>query len=181
MIQVAKDFETYAEAHYLPAVEAREPDELNLLAGIRYVETRAVGEKEKRLKELATTRRTGSVGRETDQACLDALLATSDDPVSTAGFLAVVAAAPRPLPTSVIAKRSVRLLGPVGIEAILRELAKPHEARRLRGLARLLMDISRIQPPESIGFWEREEQAQRREAADRWREKLRKAGTLPRD
>lgn len=178
---VADDFEAYAEAHYLPAVKQRGPDDLDLLAGLRFIETRKLDGYQGRLKELFTTRRAGAIGREIDEACLGALLATSDDPPATAGFLAVVAAAPRPLPTSAVAKKALRQQGAAGIEAILHELSEPHDGRRLRGLARLLMDLCPVIPPEPIGFWEKSEQARRREASDRWREKIRKAGRLPSD
>ncbi len=66
--QVNKDFETYAEANYLPAVKAHEPKALNLLAGLRYVQSRDIPKYDKRLKELFTTRRNGNVAREVDKA-----------------------------------------------------------------------------------------------------------------
>lgn len=175
---MAKDFEIYAETHYLPAVDDREAAELNLLAGLRFLETRTIGDHENRLREIFTTRRGSKLGREIDGACLDALLATSDDAVATAGFLSLVATMPRPLPTSRLAEKSVCLLGSDGKEGLLRELARPHDAPHFRGLARMLMRISRVPPPEPIGFWENADQAERREAVDRWKESIRKSGGL---
>lgn len=175
---MAKDFEVYTETHYLTAVNDREAAELNLLAGLRYIETRTIGDHEKRLREIFTTRRDSKLGREIDDACLGALLATSDDTVATAGFLSLVATMPRPLPTSRLAEKSVRLLGPDGKEGLLRELARSHTGQHLRGLARMLMRISRVPPPEPIGFWENADQAERQEAVDRWKEIISKSGGL---
>ena len=175
---MAKDFEIYAETHYLPAVNDREAAELNLLAGLRFVETRTISDHEKRLREIFTTRRGSKLGREIDDACLGALLATSDNAVATAGFLSLVATMPRPLPTSRLAEKSVRLLGRDGKEGLFRELARSHTGQHLRGLARLLMRISRVPPPEPIGFWENADQAKRQEAVDRWKEKISKSGGL---
>ena len=175
---MAKDFEIYAETHYLPAINDRQAAELNLLAGLRFVETRTIGDHEKRLREIFTTRRGSKLGRETDDACLGALLATSDNTVATAGFLSLVATMPRPSPTSRLPETCVSLPGPRGNEGLSPELARPHTGQHLRGLARLLMRISRVPPPEPIGFWENADQAERQEAVDRWKEKISKSGGL---
>jgi hypothetical protein len=175
------DFEAYAEAQYLPAIKDPEADELTLLAGLRFVETRAIGGYESRLREIFTTRRKGEIGREIDDACLHALLATSEDMVSTAAFLALAATMREPLSTSRLAEISLHELGPVGTDAVLRELGKPRHGKRLRRLARMLVRMTHVQPPEPMDFWEKADDTRRREAADRWRAKIRKERPTRRD
>ncbi len=180
-MRVAKDFEAYAEAHYLPAIKNPEADELTILAGLRFVETRAIGGHDSRLREIFTTRRKGEIGREIDDACLHALLATSEDMASTAAFLALVATMREPLATSRLAEIALHELRPVGTEAVLRQLAKPRNAKQLRRLARMLVRMTHVQPPEPMDFWETADTTRRREATDRWRQKIRKESPTTRD
>jgi len=181
LTKVAKDFEAYAEAQYLPAVKNPDADELTLLAGLRYVGTRAIKGYESRLREIFTAHRKGEIGREIDDACLHALLATSEDLSSTAAFLASVATMREPLATSRLAETSLHDLGPVGADAVLRELGKPRHGKQLRRLTRMLIRMTHVQPPEPMDFWENADDARRREAAERWRQKIREERPTRRD
>ena len=173
---MAGDFEKYAEAHYLPAVKKHKTDNSMLLAGLRYIKTREITGLESRLREIFTTRYTTKLGRAIDDACLDALLAMAQEPLSNARFLAQVATLPKPLPTSPLAEKALLSQESVAAEALLLELARPFEAKQQRKLVRLLIQLTRVKPPMSISFWKQENPAERKAAVNRWREEVRANG-----
>lgn len=173
---MAGDFEKYAEAHYLPAVKKHKTDNALLLAGLRYIKTREITGLESRLREIFTTRYTTKLGRAIDDACLDALLAMAQEPLSNARFLAQVATLPKPLPTSPLAEKALLSQESVAAEALLLELAKPFEAKQQRNLVRLLIRLTHVKPPLPISFWKQENQAERKAVVDRWREGVRAKG-----
>ena len=173
---MAKDFERYAKDHYLPAVKNHEADDILVLAGLRYIATRRVMGLDGALREIFTTRYTAKIGRAIDDACLDALLATAEAPLSNARFLAQVATLPRPLPTSPLAEGALLKQASVAAEAMLQELSGSLEAKQQRKLVRLLMRLTKVKPPLPIAFWKQANRAERRTAVNRWRKQVRAKG-----
>lgn len=171
---MVKEFEDYALAHYLPAVNEGGPDPAILVAGLRFIATRGIEGHEARLREIFTTRYPGKLNREIAEACLEALLATTKDAAATAQFLALVAT--RDLPASPVCDRGLQELGPVAYQALLTELTQSHQGFRLRKLARLLGRLSKVPSPKPIPFWEQANVDERCAAASEWEAALRQAG-----
>ena len=67
------------------------------------------------------------------------------------------------------------------VPGVLRELGKPRHGKQLRRLARMLIRMMHVQPPEPMDFWENADDARRREAAERWRQKIREERPTRRD
>ncbi|MHC4089865.1 MAG: hypothetical protein ACYSUQ_01205 [Planctomycetota bacterium] len=176
--EVAEDFEEYAAEKYIPALSTPEADADTLLAGVSFVATRKVAGHESRLREILTTRLRGKVGQQIETACVDALIATTDDPVATARFLALVATQRNPSSASKSCEVGLKRLGESACEALLRELAGRHQSLRIRRLAALLTRIARVPSPEPPATWVRAGPEDRRQAVDKWRARLIAAGVL---
>ena len=176
MRRVAGEFEAYAAKHYLPALTARDPDLAILLAALRFVETRRVEGHEPRLWEILTTRYAGKIAREIEAACVDAILATTEDSFATAQVMALTATSD--LPVARRCEKALEQLGPDSLETILTELTQSHPGPRLRKLARLLSRLSKVPSPEPFSFWGRADLDQRTEAVTKWEGQIRLAGKL---
>ena len=166
--EVVKDFDTYAEEHYLGALQSPRPAPSNTLAALRYIATRKLPGYEPRLREIFTTRFSGKLGREIDAACLDALLETTDDPVRTARFLVDVACRKKPLPTSRLAVTGLERLGTYGCEALISELSSPRPQRRWKKVANVLEQISDVPSGQPAAFWMRANDTERGRAVRIW-------------
>ena len=169
-----KEFEDYAAAHYLPAVDEPDPDPSILVGGLRFIASREVEGHEDRLREIFTTRYPHQNSREIAEACLEALLNTTEDPVGTAQFLALVAT--RDLPASRVCDRGLKSLGPGAYPAVLTELTQSHPGSCLRKLARLLGRLSQVPSPKPIPFWGKANAEERCAAAGEWEAAIRQAG-----
>ncbi len=154
-------------------MQAADPPAEHLLAGLRYLATRKTAGHENRLREILTTRRSGDIGREIDEACLAALLATRDDPLSNARFLVNVAVPPRPLPASRLAEQALLALERYAAEALLNELAREPDDKRMRTLVRLLTRVSKAPSPAPPSFWRTADTKLRLAAVDIWRDEIR--------
>ena len=177
--EVIEQYEKYAAKHYLAALDSPQADDLLRLAGLRFVATRQIEGHESAVREILTSRFMGPVGREIDAASLEALLATTEDPVATARFLARVATLDRPLPASTLCDEGLRRIGLAAHAALLAELAEPHQPGRRVKLARLLAEVSGVSSPEPVAFWRKAPAEKRVEALDKWRGRLQAAGLLP--
>lgn len=178
--EVIYDFEEFAKAAYLPALNDLEADERDLLAAVSYVGSRNETGHTSRLQEILTTRMQSRIKREIDAACIDALVKTTDDPHATARFLALVATQQNPLPAAQYCQEALRSLGPPAIEILLQELlSQDHDANRLAKLARLLYRVSRVPSPEPFTHWVRGEYEPRKSAVHQWRQAIQAKGALP--
>ena len=178
---MAKDFETFAEREYLGAVCRADEDVDIQLAGVRYVATRVVPEQEGCLRELLDMQSVDSTRREVDAGCVDALLVTTDDALDTGRFLAHAASHRRTRTTGYkLVEDAMRRLGNTGNAALLAELARAdREPAEIRKLTRILVRVSRIAPPESVGTLVRCTPQQRAEVVEAWARDIRAAGGLP--
>jgi hypothetical protein len=179
LTEVAKQFEQYAAEHYVPALGAANATGALRLAGLRFVETRKIPGHEATIREIITTRIPGLLGRQIDAAALDALLATMEDPVATARFLAEVATLDKELPNSKLAAHGLERMGPPAAAGLLAELAEATGPSRRLKIARLLARVSGVSSPEPILFWKRAPDDKRASALERWRAELDAAGLLP--
>ena len=168
-------FETYAEKRYISSLQSGKADDHTILGAVRYVQTRGIKDHETSLRELFTDPPAGELRNQIAEACLDAMIGTSAEPVSTARFLAGVATSVKPLPSSSLAERSLWRLPEASEKAILSELTRPYNGRRLRKFARLLIRLSKVGSPEPIAFWQEADAVQRTSAANVWRERIRRA------
>ena len=176
---VVKDFEKFAKEHYTAALKSPDTAPDLLLAGIRYVETRRVEGHERRLREVLTAAHKNAIARDLLEATVDALLATSEDTISTAQFLAITACSDSRAAVAAACESGVRRLRAAGTEAILQELTKPHPPILLRKLARLLADISKVKSPEPVTFWQKADEAARGQATAVWRSRIVEKRGLP--
>ena len=177
--EVIKQYEEYAAKHYLAALGSPQADDLLRLAGLRFVATRQIEGHESAVREILTSRFMGPVGQQIDAASLEALLATTEDPVATARFLAWVATLDRPLPTSKLCDEGLRRIGPPAHAALLAELAESHRPGHRVKLARLLAEVSGVSSPEPVVFWRKAPAEKQVEALGKWRGQLEAAGLLP--
>jgi hypothetical protein len=178
--EVTEGFEAYAERVYLGALNDPRPDPDHLLAGIRFVGTRDIDGYGDRLHEILTTRFPRRVKSKIDAACIDALIATTEDPQATARHIARGATERTPMPPRRLAEDALRRLGPAACEALLVELARPSfDAARVRRLAGLLTSVCRVPSPDPVGAWARADPQRRQQAVDAWRRRLQAAGRLP--
>lgn len=177
MTRVVNDFERYAETNYLPAVKMPNANDLDVLAGLRFIESRRLEGYQKRTREIFTTRLKPKIGREIYEASLAAMITMEEDRISTARFLVRVATRPRPLPTTRIARDALQEYKPEAVEALLGELGKAHPPERLERCAKLLHKISRVAPPNPHSFWRSADQRERQEATGAWRHLLSARGT----
>ena len=173
---MTEEYEAYASKYYLPALDANDPDLFILLAAVRFVETRRLEGYESRLQEILTTRYPGKIAREIEAAAVDAILATMEDPIPTASFMAL--AATRDLAAARLCEQALEQLGPTSLQALLTELTQSHPGARLRKLARLLHKISKVPSPEPITFWGKADRDQRTATVTRWESQIRLAGKL---
>jgi hypothetical protein len=180
---VAEDFETYAEREYLGAVCRVDEDVDIQLAGVRYVATRVVAEQESCLRELLDMQSVDRTRREVDAGCVDALLVTTDDALDTGRFLAHAASHRKTRTTGYkLVEDAMRRLGNTGNAALLAELARPdRDPAEIRKLTRILVRVSRIAPPESVGTLVRCTARQRAEIVEAWAREIHAAGGLPAD
>ena len=177
--ELVKDFDAYAKKHYLGALQSPRPAPSNTLAALRYIATRKLPDYEPRLREIFTTRFAGTLGREIDAACLDALLETTDDPVQIARFFADVACRKKPLPTSRLAVTGLERLGSHGCQALLDELSAPQPRHRWKKAAQLLEQISGVPSGRRASFWTSELGPERIDELHQWRDLLVAAEKLP--
>ena len=149
---MAKDFEAYAEREYLGAVCRTDEDADLQLAGVRFVATRAVADQEGCLRELLDMHSANRTRQEVDAGCIDALLITTEDPLDTGRFLAQAASSRRTRTAGYkLVEGAMRRLGPTGNQALLDELARPgRDPAEIRTLTRLLVRVSKVQPPSFI-------------------------------
>ena len=179
--EVARDFEAYAEREYLGAVCRPGEDPDMQLAGVRFVATRAVAEREGCLRELLDMHSANRIRQEIDAGCIDALLVTTEDPLATGRFLAQAASHRRTRTAGYkLVEVAMRRLGATGNLALLHELARAgRDPAEIRTLTRLLVRVSKVQPPEPISTMVRCTPAQRVKILDAWRERIRREGGLP--
>ncbi|MCP4250304.1 MAG: hypothetical protein GY778_24945 [bacterium] len=112
---------------------------------------------------------------------MDGLIATGQDPVKTGRILVLAATEPRPPAGAKLCEEGLVRLGPPANEALLRELVEPHPTNRLRKLAALLTRTSKVRSPKPAAAWIGGDLDQRRNAVERWRDRIAEAGglTLP--
>ncbi len=179
--EVARDFEEYAEREYLGAVCRTDEDADLQLAGVRFVATRAIADREGCLRELLNMRSANRTRQEVDAGCVDALLITTEDPLATGRFLAQAATNRRTRMAGYkLVEGAMRRLGATGNQALLHELARPgRDPAEIRTLTRLLVRVSKVPPPEPISTMVRCTPAQRAEIVDAWRERIRSEGGMP--
>ena len=112
-------FDTYGREE-LPAALAREDaTPMELIGGLRFIETRGLTGYESQIQEWLTSRIESPLAREVYEACIDALIATSQSQATTARFLARVAIRDEPLPSSGYCRKAIARLGPPAFDELL--------------------------------------------------------------
>lgn len=178
LLTVADAFEAYAKKHYPAALAKPAADPDLTVAAARYIATRRVDGHEKQLREALTTTYRGALGVEISEACVEALMATTEKPVEGARLLALIATG-QESPASRACANSLRRRAGEATEAILRELTHPHPPVQLRKLARLLAEISKVPSPEPILFWQNADGGARAASAQTWRERIARQQSRP--
>lgn len=173
--KTVKKFEKYAKTEYLSGLESGKADAATVLGAVRFVQTRNIKDHEPALRELFTDPPRGELHHQIAKACLDTLISTGDSNASTARFLAAVATSMPSLPTSVLAEGGLWRLRTESEEALLVQLTRAYDGRRLKKIARLLARLSEVRSPEPFAFWQEADAAERTSAADAWRERIRRA------
>jgi len=151
-------------------------DDLDVLAGLRFIETRHIEGYQKRTREIFTTRLKSKIGQEIYKACLGAMRATEEDRDSTARFLTLIATRPVPLPTSRMAQDTLQPYRREAEEVLLAELGNAHPPERLIRCVQVLHQLSRVAPPEQPPFWRKAARQDRQNAAEVWRQRIQSAG-----
>jgi hypothetical protein len=166
---VIKQFDDYAKEKYLPALEAADAEPETILAALNYVRTRKVQGHEQRLREIFTAPWTGHFARDIREACLDALVRTSEDPDDTARFLILTAATTQHDHVEQLCKEGLLGMRDTATAVLLDELPRTEDGHRRRKLALLLAKVSRVGMPEPLRFWRDAEAAEIQAAVDEWR------------
>lgn len=176
---VIAQFEQFASENYPPAIGDPKSADTLLLAGLRFVHTRHITDRQSALQEAFTETHTGKLARTNDKACLDALIDCSTNAVATAQVLADVGSRRKPLPTTELCCEGLKRLGPPAVEVLINKLAGEEDGIRRRKLALLLTRVSGTRMEETLRFWHKAEQAERDEAVERWRTALQERDKLP--
>lgn len=175
----ANEFEMYATKNYPRILRDPHAGDLAMLGAVRFVQTRSVRGQEQALREVFTTRREGKLGKDIDEACLDALMDCTANKTATARFLADVGSRRRALPTTALCGKGLKRLGAPAIAALLDSIPAEEDGVRRRKLALLLGRVSKTKLPEPLRFWSKADSEAIGAALTRWRAVLREKGRLP--
>ena len=179
LIKVVHDFEEYAKANYPGFLTQSQVEEADLLAALRYIETRKIIGHQQKLQELLSVKRKGKLGREISQACLDALLATAEDIPLAVRHIVHVATLPKPVTASRLCEKSLKQFGVTANAIILEEIGKTSNPIKRRELALLLVRVSDVGMPRKLRFWRTASAEEVQLAVKEWEEKLRSKKALP--
>ena len=163
-------FEDFAAEEFLPVLDIPRAGDLILLSAVTYVATRAVEGHEAQLREIFVTPRSGAGGRDIHRACLDGLVATTQDRTALARFLAEVGSQADPPPGRSLCIDGLRRLQPEANDAMFALLAQEEDPHQRRRLAVLVQRVTRERSPEPLRFWSEETSGKAITAAiDTWR------------
>jgi len=149
----AREFDDYAADRFPKVLNEPRAGELALLAGAAYVATRHVPGYQAQLKELFTTRLDGKFADDIHEACLEGLLATTEDRRSLARFLAYVGSQPDPAAKRHLCIDGLRRLPPEATEEMFAYLGRSTNGVHRRRLAWLIQTVTRTRSPQPLRFW----------------------------
>ena len=153
LIKVVHDFEEYAKKNYPGFLTQSKVEDADLLAALRYIETRQITGHQHKIQELLSVKRKGKLAKEIGQACLDALLATAEDTPLAIHHIVHVATLSKPVTASKLCEKSLKQFGTTANAIILEELGKTTNAIKRRELALLLVRVSGVGMPRRLRFW----------------------------
>ena len=174
----AAEFEAYAKKNYVESIKDEKAQPESVLAGLRFIATRKLTDQYATVQELLSVPVRGALRNDVEMAGLDALLATSADRLRTGRYLVALAVASTSTQVSALGAHGLKTMGRDGRDALLEELCCAAPVAKPKKLARLLMNLSKAQPPVPIGFWDSATPQQREEAVQQWRTQLQTTGEL---
>ncbi len=164
-------FDLYASEELPDALTRPDASELEILGGLRYIETRGLAGYETAIRELLTERIPGPIGRRIYEAAVDALVATTEDPSSTARFFAQIVIG-KAHPAAMFGRDGIARLGEDAYEPLLKLIGETEDARARIRLAVLLARISGEPMPAPLSFWRSATADEVAAMLDAWRGQL---------
>lgn len=149
----ARRFNELAVEKFLPVLDEPRAGDLALLSAVAYVATREVRGHTAQLQEILTTRRRGPDTADIHTACLEALLATTDDRAATARFLAELGAQADPPPGRQLCIAGLRRLEPEAGQELFACLGRCPAGAQRRRLALLVQRVTGLRSPVPLNFW----------------------------
>lgn len=166
----AQRFQEMAIEKFLPVLNEPRAGDQTLLAAVAYVATREIHGHTLQLQEILTTRRRGPGAEDIQTACLDALLATTDDRAATARFLAELGAQADPPPGRPLCIAGLRRLEPEASRELFAYLGRCPAGAQRRRLALLIQRVTGLRSPVPLAFWrDTTDPEKAAEAAANWR------------